>query len=264
MEHLRTLSLSRNAEMSGTLPARLTDLLRLEALLAGDTRLCVPSDARFQNWLERVWKRRIAPCFRDGLPKAYLTQAVQSREFPVPLVAGEEALLRVFVTAGRDNDERLPPVRASFHLDGALAHVADFPSGPPGGSIPVQVDEGSLAMSANALVPAEVVQPGLEMVIEIDLDGTLDPGLGVATRIPATGRTAIDVRDIPVLDLTLVPFLWTEQPDFAIVAWIDGGGIQPGRRRYGRKDAHPTAWRSDGDGTRARAKLEQQRIRPDR
>ena len=32
------------------------------------------------------------------------------------------------------------------------------------------------------------------MVIEVDQDGTLDPALGVAGRIPETGRIAVEVR----------------------------------------------------------------------
>ena len=77
---------------------------------------------------------------------AYLVQAVQSREFPVPLVAGREALLRVFVTAGQNNSERLPPMRASFYRNGAVVHVVETPGQP--GPIPTTVDEGSLAKSA--------------------------------------------------------------------------------------------------------------------
>ena len=214
LRHLRHLALQENADMSGALPASLTNLPSLETFQTAGTGLCAPSDAGFLDWLERVASRRVALCGYEPAT-AYLVQAVQSREFPVPLVAGREALLRVFVTAGRDNDERLPPVRASFYLNGALTHVAEIASGP--GPIPTQVDEGSLATSANAVISADVVQPGLEMVVEVDPDGTLDPGLGVARRIPETGRVAIDVRAVPVLDLTLVPFLWAANPDSAIL-----------------------------------------------
>ena len=212
--HLRHLALQANPGMSGALPASLTNLASLETLQTGGTDLCAPSDAGFLDWLERVANRQVALCGHEPA-MAYLVQAVQSREFPVPLVAGREALLRVFVTAGRDNDERLPPVRASFYLNGALAHVAEIAGGP--GPIPTQVDEGSLATSANAAVPAELVQPGLEMVVEIDPDGTLESGLGVARRIPNTGRAAVDVRAVPLLDLTLVPFLWAADPDSTIL-----------------------------------------------
>ena len=58
---------------------------------------------------------------------------------------------------------------------------------------------------------------GLEVVIEPDPDGTLDPALGVAGRIPATGRMAVDVHAMPVFELTLVPFLWEESPDASIL-----------------------------------------------
>lgn len=72
-------------------------------LQAGDTELCAPRNARFQAWLATVPIRRVASCVTE-LPIAYLTQAVQSREFPVPVVGGERALLRVFLTADTSND----------------------------------------------------------------------------------------------------------------------------------------------------------------
>ncbi len=87
---------------------------RLEGLLAGDTELCAPSDPAFQAWLEGVHKRRIAPCIQGDPPMAYLTQPVQSREFPVPLVAGEKALLRVLPTARQATNAGIPAVRARF------------------------------------------------------------------------------------------------------------------------------------------------------
>ena len=224
LRRLRHLALQANAGMSGALPASLTNLASLETLQTGGTDLCAPSDAGFLDWLERVANRRVALCGHEPA-MAYLVQAVQSREFPVPLVAGREALLRAFVAAGRDNDERLPPVRASFYLNGALAHVAEIAG--KAGPIPTQVDEGSLATSANAVVPADVVQPGLEMVVEVDPDGTLDSGVGVARRIPETGREAVDVRAVPLLDLTLVPFLWAENPDSTVLEPVVGMAADP-------------------------------------
>ena len=224
LTHLRNLAVQGNTDMSGVLPVGLSNLAALETFQTTGTALCAPSDAGFLEWLQGVPNRRVALC--EGEPAvAYLVQAVQSREFPVPLVAGEEALLRVFVTASRDNDERLPPVRVSFHLNGALAHVAEIAGGP--GPIPTEVDEGSLATAANAVVPADVVQPGLEMVVEVDPDGTLDPALGVARRIPATGRAAIDVQAMPLFDLTVVPFLWTEDPDSAVLESASGMAADP-------------------------------------
>ncbi|WP_420634363.1 Ig-like domain-containing protein [Candidatus Palauibacter sp.] len=212
---LRELDLTNNPRMSGALPNSLTALSGLGALLAGGTGLCAPHEAGFLAWLGGVFKQRVRLCEAEGAAMAYLAQAVQSREFPVPLVAGEEALLRVFVTASSAGGAGIPPVRASFYLDGAEAHVVDIPA--QSTPIPAAVDEGDLDASANARVPGEVVQPGLEMVIEIDPEGTLDPAVEVTRRIPEEGREAVDVREMPTLALTLVPFLWSENPDSAIV-----------------------------------------------
>ena len=65
------------------------------------------------------------------------------------------------------------------------------------------------------------------MVIDVDPEGTLDSGLGVARRIPETGRIAVKVRAMPVFDLTLIPFLWSENPDAAIVDLIEAMEVDP-------------------------------------
>ena len=211
---LRELGLMNNPSMDGPLPLELASLPRLEVLLAANTGLCVPADPSLQAWLERVHKRRIAPCDREDPPLAFLIQTVQSREYPVPLVAGREALLRVFVTARQPTTETIPPVRARFYHDGVETHVEEIPGKPT--PIPTEVVENLLAATANATIPGHVVQPGLEMVIEIDPEGTLDPELLVATRIPESGRLAVEARAMPPLDLTMVPFVWAEDPDFSI------------------------------------------------
>ncbi len=218
MASLREMGLTGNSGMAGPLPAGMTALSRLDALLAGGTDLCAPTDAGFQNWLEGVYKRRIAPCSAGDPPMAYLTQAVQSLEFPVPLVAGEKALLRVFPTASRSGGVGLPDIRARFYQNGRETHVAEM----RGASVPIptEVDESSLDKSVNAEIPGRVIQPGLEMVIEVDPGGTLDSSLGVARRIPETGRLAVDVGTMPVFDLTLVPFIWTETGDESIVSLV--------------------------------------------
>ena len=221
---LLELSLGNNSGLSGPLPVRLTDL-RLETLLTGGTDLCAPSDPGFQAWLQTVHTRRVAPCGSVGTSMAYLTQAVQSREYPVPLVAGEKALLRVFVTTVHPTIAGIPKVRARFYLNGTDRHVTDIPAKTT--SIPTEVLEHSLSVSANAEIPGEIVQPGLEMVIEIDPEGTLDAGLGVVKRIPATGRMAVDVREMPVFDLTVIPFLWSADPNRAVVETAEAMEANP-------------------------------------
>ena len=217
--NLRSLNLAYNGALSGTLPHGLMGLT-LEDLQLNETLLCPPQDADFQAWLFGISASRIPNCARIDASTAYLTQATQSLEYPVPLVAGEAALLRVFVTAAREVDATMPPVRATFYRDGAEVHTAEMEGRAK--SIPWQVNEGDLSSSANALVPGSVVMPGLEMVVEIDPAQTLDAALGVGARLPPTGRTPLNVRSVPPFDLTLVPFLWTEQPDSTILTRTEG------------------------------------------
>ena len=219
---LHSLRVGDNPELSGPVPAMLAGLSRLEEFKAGNTGLCAPQDATLLAWLDRVPFHRLARC---ELGTAYLTQAVQSREFPVPLVAARPALLRVFVTSAQPTTAGLPPVRARFYHDGAEVHVADIPASTR--TIPTEVDEGDLTRSANADIPAAVIRPGLEMVIEIDPEGTLDPNLGIPNRIPATGRTTVHVADLPDFQLTLVPFLYEASPDSAVLEITAGMAADP-------------------------------------
>lgn len=79
------------------------------------------------------------------------------------------------------------------------------------------VTEGSLATTANAEIAGSLVQPGLELVVEIDPEGTLDPDLGVTRRIPESGRLTGDVRTMPTFRLTLIPFLLESAPDSSVL-----------------------------------------------
>ena len=71
-------------------------------------------------------------------------------------------------------------------------------------------------------------------MIEIDPEGTLDPGLDVAKRIPETGRATVEVHAMPTLDLTVVPFVWTVDPDLDIVDITSGMAADP--------ENHETLW----------------------
>ena len=223
LSSLEWLDLSLNAGLGGPLPRTLTELGELRELRLKGTDFCVTDRPDLVDWLDGVWGQRMRLCSSTG--RAYLTQAVQSREFPVPLVAEEEALLRVFLTAQRVNRESLPPTRATFFVNGREVYRTEIGGGR--GSIPTRIDESSLESSANARIPGWVVQPGLEMVIEVDPDGALDPSLGVDRRIPERGRLALDVAEMPPMDLTLIPFLWTGDPDSTIVGMVRAMAADP-------------------------------------
>ena len=219
---LLELNLFENTALSGPLPGGLSRS-SIQFLQLHLTQVCAPRNAGFQAWLQGIPEkspRTIPACVPTMGAAAYLTQATQSLASPVPLLAGEDALLRVFVTAPEDVDVDLPPMRASFYLDGALAHTADIPG--QATRIPPAIDEGSLSTSANVTVPGAVVAPGLEMVVEIDPDGTLPASAGIGGRIPESGRTRVEVLTVPPLNLTLVPLLWTENPDRSLLEEIEG------------------------------------------
>ena len=87
----------------------------------------------------------------------------------------------------------------------------------------VQGDDFDLA--ATAIIPGSVIQRGLEMVIE-----------GETGRIPVAGRQDIEVREVPTLQLTVVPLLLeaTEDArgpspttDSALIAFADSMAADP-------------------------------------
>ena len=213
---LQTLNLTNNRDMRGTLPAGLTALRQLNTLLLTNTGLCAPREAVFLDWLAGLANQQVARCGAVEGSVAYVTQAVQSVDFPVPLVAGNDGLLRVFVRADRTTTESLPDVRARFFLDGTETHVVNIPA--QSATIPTELEEGDLARSANAVIPGRIMQPGLEMVVEIDPRGTVDSALGVTGRLPEAGRTEVDVRAMPSFDLTVIPFLAESDPDSSVLA----------------------------------------------
>jgi len=216
---LNTLNLGGNTGLSGPLPLTFT-ALGLDNLNVSGTGICAPLDRGFQTWLQSLPFGRVPDCSRPGGGAVYLIQAVQSLDYPVPLVAGEDALLRVFLANEDDRYPSMPPVRATFYLNNATVHVEDVPEEPV--PPPETTDEGSLSSSVNALVPGAVILPGLEMVVEIEPDGVTSSHSNMPVRVPPTGRIPVDVRDVPPLDLTLVPLLWVEHPDRSILTEIEG------------------------------------------
>jgi len=224
---LADLHLNNNPGLSGPLPPSMAALAGLDELLLNGTDLCAPADADFQEWLSRVPFAQVRPCGMATGSGAYLTQAVQSSAFPVPLVAGEPALLRVFLTASRSTSVGLPPVKATFYVDGSETYAVDIAGSDV--PLPTSVDdaEGALETSANAVIPASVIQPGLEFVVEVDPARTLDPELGVARRIPETGRASVRVEALPALDLTFVPFVWARGSDLSIVDVAEAMAADP-------------------------------------
>lgn len=129
----------------------------------------------------------------------YVTQAVQRLNGSVPLVAGREALLRVFVLAKEGNRDT-PAVRATLRdAKGEVVATQDIPA--PIAGVPTQVDEDHLETSWNLPVPGELVQPGLTVSVALLAEKGGEPLAG--------GRTfKVDVREVPPIAITLIPVRW--------------------------------------------------------
>ena len=223
LANLEGLWLYNNPDLFGALP--LANLIKLKELNVGGTEICVPDDSATRLRLRSMWKQYVPYCKAQAgaaTATAYIVQAVQSADVPVPLVAGRPGLLRVFVTAPDAGGARIPSGWATFYQrDGSKDSVRVSPGD---GAIPAEAEtaEGSLSSSANAEVPGDVLRPGAEMVVVLDPEGALDPVLGVPRRIPATGRTSLDVYDMPAFDVTVVPFLYKFNPDSSILDVTNG------------------------------------------
>ena len=264
---LKSLIVAENPELSGPLPAGITALGQLERLLAGNTGLCRPMDPPFDDWFTGIPSRRLAPCLAG--PAVSLTQAVQSWSDPVPLLAGERALLRVFVTGPPGENVAMPDVRATFHVNGVERYVVRIDAS--NALLPANVVEDDLSRSANAEIPGEVIAPGLQMVVEVDPDGTLDPALGVTKRIPDAGGLDVDVRSVPGLNLTLVPLLG-EGEDSSVVKLIGEVAADPqGHELLGdvrtllplgdlAVTAHPPVYAADPNPHKLLAQVEAMRL----
>lgn len=148
-------------------------------------------------------------------PAVYLNQAVQNLPGDVPLIAGRKALLRVFVT-GDEVSYYEPRAYAEFLRDGQVMHTATI--GAPH-LIPDEVDERWLFHSFNAEIPGDVIQPGVEMFVEMDPDGVVPLTPGSQLRIPAEGTLDLNVIELPVHFQTLVPVIGTTDPREQIRIW---------------------------------------------
>ena len=218
LANLEELLLAHNPDLFGALP--LANFVKLKELVVVGTELCVPDDFAVQLRLRSMWRQYVPVCkaqAETATATAYIVQAVQSADVPVPLVAGRPGLLRVFVAAPDAGGARIPSGWATFYQRDGSTHSVRVSPGT--GTIPAEAEtaEGSLSLSANAEVPGDVLRPGAEMVVVLDPEGALDPVLGVPRRIPATGRTSLDVYEMPAFDVTVVPFLLESEPDSSIL-----------------------------------------------
>jgi hypothetical protein len=139
----------------------------------------------------------------DGL---YITQSTQTLGGDVPLVAGRDGFLRVFVVANESNTAR-PVVRVRLsNPERTLMITAPGP-------VPTRVGEGSLASSWNIQIPAASIQPGLTITAELDPDNEIEESNENNNRLPATGARTLAVQSVPP---ARIRFVSVQQPSGAV------------------------------------------------
>ena len=132
-----------------------------------------------------------------------ISQATQTYEGTVPLVASRDGVLRVFGLA-KDPNLFVTPVEVRFYHDGGLVHSERLVG--PGDGVPVHASEAVFASSWNMRVPASLIRPGLRVVAEIDPDSVIAESNeqdNVLGRSEAGGT--LDVRTPEIFEARLIP-----------------------------------------------------------
>ena len=163
-------------------------------------------------------------------PAVYLNQVVQNLEGSVPLIAGRDALLRVFVT-GDQVSYYEPRAFGDFVQDGALVHTAEMA---PPYLIPDAVNERWQIHSFNAVIPGDVIQPGVALSVELDPDGVVPLSPGSQLRVPAEGALGLNVTVLPAHRQTIVPVVAVTDTDEQILNWTRGMTAESPHLRFAR------------------------------
>ena len=225
LANLKEFDLTNNRGLRGEIPPELGNLKQLQSFLTSGTDLCLPKHKAFHDWSLALYKRRLRSCDADGPLLTYMTQATQSHAFPVPLVAGKQSLLRVFPTALKNNTTHAPVVQVRFFLEDTEVHSTAVSA--PEGLNESQANEGNLDGSVNVHIPGSIVKPGLEMVIEVEVEESASTVNETVSRIPQEGRIPIEVHEFETFNLTLIPFLWDESSDRSIIELVDAMASDP-------------------------------------
>ena len=200
MAALDTIRISGNTGMQGPLPFRMTEMTELQALQYANTGLCASPSVTFQDWLDGLDLVDGTTCgnpekVRLTLPVVYLTQAIQRPAGDVPLLSGRDALLRVFLVGDQASAFFEPEVVATLTRDGEEVHRVVMRT--PDDRLATSADEGNLRTSYNAVIPAEHIVSGTELVVVADSAETVPHADSSQTRFPETGSLALKVIDVP-------------------------------------------------------------------
>ena len=141
--------------------------------------------------------------FDLSIAGVYLIQSTQTLAGDVPLIAGRDAYLRVFVVGSHANSAQ-PDVYVE--LFNGPTRIAEHTLQATSASVPTAVDEGTLDSSWNLHVPGDLIAPGLGIRVTVDPDDDVPEGNNDNNIFPASGGVLpLEVRSPPVFDIQFVP-----------------------------------------------------------
>lgn len=143
------------------------------------------------------------PTFNLTIAGAYFVQSTQNFSGTVPLVAGRDAYLRVFVRGNESNNAN-PQVRVRFYRGGQLISTQVIAA--PTGSVPTATSEASITDSWGVLVSGSLLQAGTSFVADVDPDYTVREITDSDNQYPVNGIPALlDVRTVAPVNIRFVP-----------------------------------------------------------
>lgn len=157
--------------------------------------------------LDVAYRVRDSGAFNLAIDGMYVTQAIQSYDGSIPLVANRAAMVRVFVRANAPN-AAAPVVRVRVLNNGGT--VATYSIASAQMSTPTTIDQGMMSASWNVVIPKALVQPGMQVIAEVDPANDIPEGNDGDNTFPTSGTPAsLVVRAVPPVDMTFVPVLVT-------------------------------------------------------
>lgn len=137
------------------------------------------------------------------IDQVYITQGAQGNQGSIPLVADRPGMLRVFLTASAANSAA-PDVRIRLYTGSTLTNT--FTIHAPATSVPLTTVEADGTKSWNLQLAEHVIQPGMQLLIDVDPAGLVPLATRANLSFPATGVPQVmTVLSNPPYNLVFVP-----------------------------------------------------------
>ena len=149
------------------------------------------------------WPGNQPPGLNLAVDAVQVQQVVQTYGGGVPLIAGREALVRVFVRASQPNAVA-PDARVRLYEGSQQTATFTIPA--PRAAVPVATSEEDLNSSWNVPVPGNLMRPGLRILVDVDPANAVAESAENDNSWPSSGAPlALDVRTVTPLAVRLVP-----------------------------------------------------------